>query len=303
MNINRRTFALSTIATLVGCGGGDPLPMSSAEAAPTTQGRILKRVADVAGVDSETGMVVFNGKPLCITFKRPITGFAADTLEVRQWDTGQLLASHPWTGGMGCAIVHNNEIHIFGNTNWQQPGNKIIHAVLGQNFAPIAQPDALLMNAPLSPFKFYNTDICKDANGYRMVVETNAGIYFARSVDMSNWTFYGGQFAPGQYAGCPSLDYIGGVHYLTWLTNVGTAQAPYYVTKVARSLDDCFTFQYGGTLISPSKDELNNTSDVDFVEHDGKVKGIYLNGDQLTFAGTRTFLYPGTLAEMFAGAF
>lgn len=314
MTITRRTFALSTVAALFGCGGGggdepitqtlernQPVPLTIPT--PPTAPRIHKRVGDIPDIDSETAMVVFNGEALCITFNRHILGFEGTAIEVRKWHTGELLASHPWNGGMGCAIVRNGEIHIFGNTNWQNPGNKIIHSVLGVNFAPSTPIDALLMNAPLSPFKFYNTDICADSNGYRMVVETTAGVYFARSTDLNTWTWYGGQLAEGQYIGCPSIDFVGGVHYLTWLQNIGTGGSPMYVTKMVRSFDDCFTFQYGSTLIAPSEDEENNASDVDFVEFAGQVIGVYLNGNQLTYAHTRTFMFPGTLAEMFAGGF
>lgn len=244
-------------------------------------------------------MVVFNGEVLCISFVRDPYGFEATRIEVRLWTTGQLLASHPWNGGMGTAIVHNGEIHIFGNTNWQTTGNKIIHAVLAQDFAPTALPDALQGGS----LKLYNTDVCAVPGGFRMVVEAQGYVFFARSTDLVTWTVYGAQFAKGQYVGSPSIDYIGSVAYVTWLANVGTLAKPFYVTKVARSLDDCSTFEYGGTLIAPDASEQNNASDVDFVEYAGQVRGLYLNGNQLGLAATRTFVYSGTLAQMLQAAF
>ena len=128
--MNRRNFALSTLAALVGCGGGDPVALESNM--PMSTGSIVTRVGDIAGLDSETALVVFNGEVLCISFVRGPTAFEATHIEVRLWATGQLLASHPWNGGMGTAIVHNGEIHIFGNTNWKATGNLIVQAVLGQ---------------------------------------------------------------------------------------------------------------------------------------------------------------------------
>ena len=300
----RRGFAISAVATLMGCGcgggGGSEGTTPSPEAtppAPTARG--ITRGHGIPGLDSETALVVFNGEVLCISFVRDPFGFEATHIEVRRWSTGQLLASHPWNGGMGTAIVHNGEIHIFGNTNWQTTGNRIVHAVLGKDFAPTTVPDALQGGG----LKLYNTDVCAVPGGFRMVVEAQGYVFFARSTDLVAWTVYGGQFAAGQYVGSPSLDYIGGVAYVTWLANVGTLAAPFYVTQVARSFDDCNTFQYGGTLIAPDATEENNASDVDFVEYAGQVVGLYLNGDQLGRAATRTFRYSGTLREMLEDAF
>lgn len=299
--LTRRTFALSAIAALAGCGGGGSdyqAPYVAPVPAPA-RGSIVTRVGDIAGLDSETALVVFNGEVLCISFVRGPTAFEATHIEVRLWATGQLLASHPWNGGMGTAIVHNGEIHIFGNTNWKTTGNKIIHAVLAQDFSPTPMPDALQGGG----LKLYNTDICAVPGGFRMVVEAQSYVFFVRSTDLITWTVYGRQFAAGQYVGSPSLDYIGGVAYVTWLANVGTLSAPFYVTQVARSTDDCNTFQYGGTLIAPDATEENNASDVDFVEYAGQVVGLYLNGDQLGKAATRTFRYAGSLSQMLQAAF
>lgn len=297
--MNRRHFALSTLAALVGCGGGGADYTKVAPAPQASRGSIVTRVGDIHGLDSETALVVFNGEVLCISFVRAPTAFEATHIEVRLWATGQLLASHPWAGGMGTAIVHNGEIHIFGNTNWQNTGNKIVHAVLAQDFSPTPLPDALQGGG----LKLYNTDICPGPGGFRMVIEAQGYVFFARSPDLITWTIFGGEFGVGRYVGSPSLDYIGGVYYVTWLANVGTLAAPFYVTQVARSTDDCNTFQYGGTLIAPDATEENNASDVDFVEYAGQVVGLYLNGDQLGRAATRTFRYAGSLRSMLESAF
>lgn len=247
--------------------------------------------------DIETAMILFNGDVLCIHFVRTWTGTAATSIRVRKWSTGEILAENTWTGGMGCAIVSGGVIHIFGNTNWANNGNKIIHSTLDANFIPSAPIDALLMNAPSNPYKFYNTDITADANGFRMVVETTVGVYFAHSTNLNNWTFYGGQLGAGVYCACPTIDFINGVHYLTWL---GLDTSGSYSTRTARSTDDCFTFTYGQPLLTPNPAEGTNNSDVDMVEVNGKVCGVYLDGDQSTWWELKTFYYDGTLAQMFS---
>lgn len=254
---------------------------------------LYKRAGVFATSDYETALVVFGGEVLAITFVRGWDTFGYTGIRVRRWATGEVLAEKAWAGSMGCAIVKDGVIHIFGHDS----GNKIIHSTLAADFTPSAPVDALLMNAPGNPFKFYNTSVTADANGFRMVIETTAGVYFARSSDLDAWTYAGGEMMAGQYCGCPSIHFIGGVHYLTWLNHDGGGR---YSTKTAKSLDDCFTFTYGKTLLTANASEGTNNSDVDMIEFNGKVCGVYIDGDQTTYANLRTFTYDGSLAQMFA---
>lgn len=244
-------------------------------------------------------MVVFNGDALAITFARGVTASEATAIHVRRWSTGEVLAEHPWTGGMGCAIVKDGAIHIFGNTNFQNPGNKIIHSVLAPDFTPSSPVDALL-DDPAKPFKFYNTDVTADASGFRMVVETTAGVFFATSPDLMTWTWASGQLKPGEYCGCPTIDYIGGEHCLTFLEPGpgGTWQ-----TATAKSTDGCLSFSYGKVLLAPDTSDVINCSDVDMVEVGDKVCGVYLDGDQSTHGDLCRWSFNGTLAQMFAPCF
>lgn len=251
----------------------------------------------------ETELIVFNGVLLEIAFVRAWSATFGSSIQVKNHITGEVLATHPWTGAMGCAIVSpDNKLHIYGNTNWASNGNKIIHSILDQiTYAPSMPTDALLVN---SPFKFYNTSICSDSNGYRMVVETTAGTFFARSTDLNSWSYYGGQLTAGQYVGCPTIDFINGAHYITYLKEVSGK----HITQVAKSTDNCFSFTYfsgnainpsGTCLLAPTLEEATNNSDASFVEFDGKVYGCYLDGDQVTYANFKKFTYNGTLPQLF----
>lgn len=261
---------------------------------------------DKPEINLEAELLVFNDRLLEIQFIRGWTTSYASRLRVVDHLTGEVLGDNPWSGGLGCAIVKDGVIHVFGTTNWLANNNKIIRSTLDANYAPSASVDALLVN---STFKFYNTSVCADANGYRMVGETSVGVFFAKSTDLVAWSFFGGQLAAGQYCACPTIDFIGGIHYLTYLKSIGGK----YVTQVAKSTDNCFTFSYfSGNSTNPSGSYLlvseterdgNNASDVSFCEFNGKVYGVYLNGDQSSWANPRRFSYEGSLADLFAEFF
>lgn len=264
-------------------------------------GRRLTKGGTYALNEYETALVVLNDEPLAITFTRPWEAESTYTgIRVRRFLTGEILADKPWPGALGCAIVVDGVIHIFGASNpggSSGVGNKVIRSTLAADFTPSPPTDALLMNAPSSPYKFYNTSVTEDPNGFRMAVETSVGVYFARSTDLNTWSFQGGQMLPGQYIGCPSIHYINGAHHLTYLAAAGGGV---YETRTAKSTDDCLTFTYGKTLLAPDSTDGKNCSDVDMIEHGGRVLGVYLDGDQITYANLRTWVYEGTMAEMFA---
>jgi hypothetical protein len=304
--MKRRELLVGLAALASGCGGGGGAggPAASISASQPTSPAVasssdplLQKLGVFVCNEGETALVVFGGRVLALSFARPWAGFEATSLRVRDWETGVMLAEHPCNVGMGCAIVKDGVINVFGNTRWENPGNKIVHFTLDPvTFTPSAPIDALLMNSPSDPFKFYNTSVTADPNGFRMVVETTAGVYFARSTDLSAWTFYGGQLNAGQYCGCPTINYINGAHHLTYLAAGPNGT---HETRLAKSADDCFTFTYGKALLVASPGEGTNNSDVDMVEIDGKVCGVYLDGDQTTYANLRRWSYDGTLAQMF----
>lgn len=261
---------------------------------------------DKPTINLETELIVFNDRLLELQFIRGWHTPYASRLRVVDHLTGEVLADNPWTGGLGSAIVKDGVIHVFGTTNWSANGNKIIRSTLDANYAPSTPVDALLVN---SPFIFFNTSVCEDSNGYRMVVETSVGVYFARSTDLASWNFYGGQLGAGGYCACPTIDYIDGVHYLTYLKNASGN----FVTQVAKSTNNCFSFSYfNGKGVNPAGSYLLvneterdgvNASDASFAEFNGKVYGVYLNGDQSTWGDSHRFEYNGTLAQLFAEFF
>lgn len=56
-------------------------------------------------------------------------------------------------------------------------------------------------------------------------------------------------------------------------------------------------------VLSPGLDDGINASDPDILEFRGKTYFYYTVGDQLSWAGLRRGVYPGSLAEFFASYF
>lgn len=249
----------------------------------------------------ETAVVNFNGRLLAITFNRGWTATHGDSFTVRDWQTGEALATQPWTGGLGSAIVVNGVIHIFGSTDWGTNGNEIIHSVLDANFVPSAPTVVLQTN---SSYRVYNTDLCRDGAQYVMTFETTSGIYFQTSPDLATWTgIQNGSIHQGQYCACPSIDYVNGWYLLTFLSHINGQ----YVTQVSRSQDLIHWQDFAGNakyppyicLIAPDgPGEGINTSDVSMAECNGTVYGVYMVGDQATWANQRTFTYFGTMSQL-----
>jgi hypothetical protein len=268
---------------------------------PTQLSSIIKTITPEP---LECELVVFNGVTIRLEFIRDWNGKFAHTLRVSNFDTNELLAENPWPGGMGCAIVDGGVIHVFGNTNWTNVDNKIIRSTLDANFAPSMPVDALLTNYP-GGYKFYNTGITADPNGYRMVVETSLGTWFARATSVAGpWTFHGGQVGGSYYSGSPTLHYLPAAgsepahHLVTYLKETGGV---FYMAGL-KSTNNCFTFSATPyDLLVPGVREGNNASDATFVERNGEVVGCWLDGNQTTLANYREFKFAGTLAQLSAG--
>lgn len=257
----------------------------------------IKKSNKIYSTDIESSLIIFNGEILSIHFSREWAGYHGNAIRIRKFSTGEIIAEHPWPGAMGCSIIKDGLIHIFGNTNWQKTGNRIIHSTLAADFSPSKPTDAIkpTTNQP-QPYKFYNTSVTADKNGYCMAVETDQGIYFTRSNDLTSWETYGSRFLPGKYSGCPQITYIDNTHYITYLSSENKR----FVTKAAKSNDNCQSFQYGKTLLSPSAEEGTNNSDVKMIEWNNKVHGLYIDGDQSTWWHLKTFTYDGTMKQLFS---
>lgn len=267
----------------------------------------IHKLATAFSPDYETALVVYQGRLLAISFVRGWTDPFANSIRVRDFFTTEVLATKPWNGGLGAAIVVDGQIRIFGSTNWGTPGNKIITAVLGTDFTP--GPATTVLQCP-SNVTVFNCDVANGPLGYVMAYEATDtvrggnGCYFMKSPDLVTWQKFGNQFRPGHYTACPAMSYTNGYYYIDYLGHTGSSTPPnQHHTWMARTVD-FQTYQYSTkTLLAPNGDEGSSASDTSIAEFNGWTYAAYLASDQVTTGHSRTAIYPRDLASLRAVAF
>lgn len=166
----------------------------------------------------------------------------------------------------------------------------------------------------------YNTSVSVDSVGFIMTYEMsgydggNFNAFFARSLDLVSWTGVEGRYKRGSYTAAGVVRYINGFYYLAYLekhdgSEHDASARNFYITRVARSTDLLDWDVSPITMLSPfdgnEPPNCRNTSDVDFIEHNGQVVLTYTNTEQdgfkpedMSMVGYRSATFNGTLAEM-----
>jgi hypothetical protein len=247
---------------------------------------------------SEATPVVWRDRLLAICFRRSWSLPNPVGIVVRDYGSGEILAFNSFPGGLGSAIVVNDVIHVFAATQWSG-GNRIIHATLDENFKP-SSVDVVRQYPDFD--SAFNCSVCQDPTGFTLVVECSyGGNNFYHATDItgpwapSGWEF--NRYSPSFYAACPTIRWSEGFYYQFYLSNTDR----YYHTRVARSrnlMPGGWEFSTRGVLYpdGPGVEGIN-ASDIDFVEYNGQVHGVYFDGDQRTWGNTKRFIYPGTESQ------
>lgn len=271
---------------------------------PTTHPRLWKSADIWRAEASESSLIIFNGQLLVICFRRAWNTPTPFGIDVISFQTKALIATWPLTIGLGCAIVVEGVIHLFGSTSWN-PGNSVMHCTLD----PVTfQPGTLTVARSYPSIDTaYNSSVCADATGFTLTVECAYGgdnFYHATSIN-GPWTPSGWGFnrEPTFYAGCPTIRWraADSKYYLFYLVNTAG-----YFTKVARSATLLpGSWQFGPTIISydgPGAEGIN-ASDFDFMCYEGRLHGLYFTGDQATWANMKECRFEGTEEEFLAMLF
>jgi len=152
-----------------------------------------------------------------------------------------------------------------------------------------------------------NTSVCKGPDGYVMAYETNSyvpfTIRFARSRDLMAWDKVGDvAWRKDKYTACPAIRYHDGCYYMFYLNH--TEGRWHFEEHLARSRD-LVTWEESplNPVLTPLPEEGANNSDIDVVEHEGRVKMFYYTGDQKGSGKLKLATYDGTLGEMLEGFF
>lgn len=256
----------------------------------------------VAPRPNESSVVCFNGECLVISFAR--NGHAPEYLEIRRHCDNSLVKRTSWSGIFGCALVIAGQIHLWGATGGTQNGNSIIHCVLDQNLEPSGQD--VVFQADSANGRVANSSVCFDGQKYVMAIETTyLGIVFFQSLSPSGpWTRVPGVFNVVNgvtfYAACPSIKFCDGWYYVFYLKGVNSSGQQDTVVARSQTLLPGSWQVSANTVLTPLPTEGINNSDLDFAEVDGKVYGVYFDGDQSTWLNTRTCFFDGSMRDFLA---
>lgn len=248
--------------------------------------------------------IVVGDDLLTVTFERESahgTGIVVHRLATRE-----VAARAPWNYGLGCAIVADGVVRVFGSSDWSTH-NHVATALLSPDWKMGENDHAL---GAVEGQRIFNTSVAPCPGGYVMAYEVhepglvNFSIRFARSADLVRWERAGEVFEPDVYAACPTIRYHDGWYYVLYLRHF-----KHYVTCIARTRDLAAFERFEGNarwpasvaVLSPKgcPHEGINNSDIDMVEWHGTVVFTYCDGDQRTWMNLRTAAYLGTAAQFF----
>ena len=254
----------------------------------------------------ESAPIVWRDRLVLMKCIRPVSGGASSdyVLSLEDVETGAPLARFAQGYGLASALVQHRMLYVFASQfvngtwndvtlfkskdlkNWEQ---KVIVQQEGEHL--------------------FNSSACVSANGFTLAYEsddpkfTPFTVKFATSPDLKNWTkVQNAVFGADRYAACPCLRYVKGCYYLLYLEH----RQPrwFFETYLARSQDlRSWTLSPANPVLSPGLDDGVNASDADLIEFHGQSYLYYSVGDQRTWTRLKRAVYPGPLAEFFAGYF
>lgn len=259
----------------------------------------------------EHAAFVYDGDLYRAGFKRSWSGFIGTSVIIEKYDAAKAvfykIAELAWSLALGCVLVDDGSIYVFGTTSTASAGNSIKRKQIDPATWDWTGSEINVYTAP-SNVKIYNTSATKGPDKYILAYETNEGVPFSlrflQSTDLENWSAIGALCHGNFYSACPTVRYADDGYYILaymW-NNAGT-----YETAIARTnnFSTIQTFQGNASytayqqLLSPDAQEGNNNSDIDFCEWDGKVYFTYLTGNQSSWARPNDAWYDGTLIDFY----
>ena len=244
------------------------------------------------------------------SYRTTATSPCKEYLAIKNMATG--VESAPFGAGysLGCAFVNGDEINVFASeesaTDWFQD----IYRFTSTDMVKWTKTLAI----PRVKEHLLNSSVCKDPKGYIMAYESDNPVgfcfKFARSTDLANWkkldipAFAGP--SSNEYSACPVIRYNSDdrYYYIIYLVSGKGKYSGQHVSNIIRS-KDLIDWEYSkkNPILSPSKEEGTNTSDVDLFELDGKTYVYYADGDQATWLQLKHAVYDGSMSEFFQSYF
>ena len=240
-------------------------------------------------------------------------------------ETGESTPAFAHGYDLGCAFTEGDVMWAFGVDQWD--GSKIV-AFKSDDLKHWETVPVL----ELPGWGLFNTSVCKAGDRYVMAIEVGkppevVGVpfttRFAESKDMKEWKLLPEDrvFTKERYAACPSIRFLDGWYYMTYLE---TLAGPKYETYIVRSKDliDWESSRFNPVMAASGEDQVianpkltdeqrkaiagavnRNNSDVDFCEFQGRTIITYSWGNQQGTEFLAEAVHDGPLASFLQGFF
>jgi hypothetical protein len=221
--------------------------------------------------------------------------------------TGKELARFGERHSLGSALVDGETVHVFAAYHSDDDWFHDIYHFWSDDLKIWQREPAI---AREGGEHLLNSSVCRDEQGFLMAYETDKPVgfcfKFARSKDLRRWEKIRGLVFTGQnreYSACPVIRYFQPYYYVIYL-HAAISGHNGWVSFLARS-KDLATWELSpkNPLLEAGEGEGRNNSDVDLIEIGGKTYVYYCTGDQQTWGDLKRAMYPGPMAEFFAGYF
>lgn len=240
-------------------------------------------------------------------------------------ENGKATPPFAHTYDLGCAFVDGDTMWVFGVDNWDGERIASFHS---RDLEHWERQEVL----HLSGWGLFNSSVCKAVDRYILAFEVGrppevVGVpfttRFAESSDLKSWKLLNDQhvFTKDRYSACPSIRYLDGQFYMTYLEAM---PGPAYETYIVRSPD---LIHWEPSPLNPmlraSPDDKHiasaklianerakitaatdiNNSDVDFCEFRGKTVINYSWGNQQGTEFLAAAEYDGPVAKFLKSYF
>jgi len=274
--------------------------------APPPRARPLLQIQETnLGEICEVAPVVWQKQLALLRCNRPVTGGAkADYfLTLEDAETGKQMARFAEGYGLASALVHKGGLFVFAS-RFDAGGWNDVTMFQSRDLKTWSEKVVIAQEQE----HLFNSSVCRGRNGFVMAYESDDPKYrpftvkFATSPDLEHWTKLPEVFGADRYAACPCIRYANGWYYLLYLEH----RTPrwFFETCLARSKDlKHWELSLANPVLTPGLNDGINASDPDLTELGGKTFLYYSVGDQRTWMRLRRAVFPGPLAEFFAGYF
>jgi hypothetical protein len=248
---------------------------------------LLLRAAPVATDRWESEVLFYQGQFIQLDFKRNLAP-APLGLEVRNFETRTLIASQPYDGMFGCAVVVGDTIHVFGRVVLFDGRVAIRHSTISSADGWVLHDLGIVWTFARAE-KVFNLGVSSYPSGYWLTSACEGnddGVIILTSPDLTNFSF-SCHLRSGLFTGTPQPYWLENRPYMTFLNRIpGGSYGSLYATVGLRGgvggAFSTLTEPSTRVLLFPDHFDQDSVSLADFsaAEGDGKTAFSFAASDQ-----------------------